>query len=81
MSPREAVEAYIAALDDVGVERMKHQFKIERGKICLGHVWGEEVDEVQWGMQWHTPKEFAKMAKMRRMDLAIGDPKKPWRKA
>ena len=78
MSPREAVEAYIEALRHVGVDILKYQFRVgDNKKICLGHVWGNEIDQVQWAMLWHTPKEFAKLAKMRRLDLSIDDPKKP----
>ena len=68
MSAREAVEAYIAALRHVGADILGYQFRLIDGKICLGHVWGLGLDEVQWGMMWHTPEEFFKMAKMRRLD-------------
>lgn len=81
MSPKEAIETYIQALDDAGIERMTRQFKIENGKIRIGYVYGKEVDDVQWGMMSYTPVEFAKLAKMRALDLRHDDPKKPWRKA
>ena len=81
MSPKEAIEKYIAALDHVGVERTTRQFKVENGRIRIGYVFGPEVDEVQWGMTHYTPEEFAKLAKMRILDLKHDDPKKPWRKA
>ena len=80
MSPREAIEKYIAALDDLGIPRGQHQFRVENNRIAIGHVFGPEIDDVQWSMRWHTPEEFAKMAEMRRLDLPSGgDPKKPWR--
>jgi hypothetical protein len=68
MSAREAVEAYIDALRDVGADILKYQFRVIDGKICLGHVWGVGLDEIQWAMIWHTPEEFSKMARMRRLD-------------
>ena len=69
MSARQAVEAYINALREVGADILKYQFRVIDQKICLGHVWGIGVDEVQWGMLWHTPEEFSKMAQMRRLDF------------
>jgi hypothetical protein len=80
LSPKEAIEAYIKALDDVGVERTTRQFKVENGRIRIGYVYGEEVDDVQWGMMSYTPEEFMKLAYMRALDLGHGDPKKPWRR-
>lgn len=68
MLPREAVAAYIDALQDVGADMLKHQFQVVGGKIRLGHVWGLGAYDIQWGMLWHTPEEFSKMAKMRRLD-------------
>jgi hypothetical protein len=73
---RKAVHAYIDALKAVGADILNYQFRVEGGKICLGHIWGLGAYEVQWGMLWHTPEEFSKMAKMRRLDESIGDPKK-----
>lgn len=81
MSPKEAIEAYIHVLDDVGVDRMTRQFAVDSGRIRIGYVYGEEVDDVQWGMTRYTPEEFMKLAKMRALDLKHDDPKKPWRKS
>jgi hypothetical protein len=78
MSPKEAIQAYIDALEYVGADVCDFQFKIENGRISLGYVFGPSVLDIQWGMQSHTPEEFAKMAKMRKLDLGHGgDPKRP----
>jgi len=68
MSVKEAVDAYVAALRAVGADILKYQFRVVGNKICLGHVWGLGLDEVQWAMLWHTPEEFLKLATMRRLD-------------
>ena len=74
-SCREAVEDYIAALHTVNVDILDYQFQVEGGKIRLGH--GRDAD-VQWSMLWHTPEEFMKLARRRRLNTPIGDPKKPY---
>ena len=72
----EAIDEYICALRSVGADLFSYHFKFANGKVCLGH--GREEDFVQWSMMWHTPEELMKMAKRRRLDLKIGDPKKPY---
>lgn len=76
ITPSEAVEEYVHALRSVGADLFSYHFKLGHNKICLGH--GREEDNIQWGMMWHTPEEFSKMAKRRRLGLKIGDPRKPY---
>ncbi len=71
VSCKEAIEAYILVLQGLGKNILKYQFKVDNGKICIGHVWGTEVDEVQWAIMWHTPEEFLKMANRRRTGSAL----------
>jgi hypothetical protein len=77
MSPKEAIQEYIAALDAVGAELSEYQFEIANGRIRMGYVVGPSALDVQWGMRSFTPEEFVKMAEMRRMNLKIGDPRRP----
>lgn len=77
MRPQEAVDEYRDALRAVGADPNKVQFKVKGKWICLGHCYGPAAEDVQWGMMWHTPEKFSKVAKMRRLDLGRGDPKNP----
>ena len=70
VSCKEAVDFYIKVLRELGRDVPKYQFKVDNGKICMGHVWGEGVNEVQWAMMWHTPEEFSKLARMRSLNPA-----------
>jgi len=76
MSPNEAVQKYTDALRDIGEDMLMYQFKVENGRISVGHVHGPHVDDVQWGMMWYTPEELEKAAKMRRLELGKGNPRK-----
>lgn len=78
MRPKEAVDTYITTLKDLGLDVTRYQFQVVSGKIRIGHVLGPNPLDVQWAMMWHTPEEFAKMARMRRLDVPTGNPKKPW---
>ena len=76
VTAQQALDEYVSALSDVGADLFSHHFRFEGDKICIGH--GREEDHIQWGMTWHSPEEFYKMAKRRRLNLRIGDPKKPY---
>lgn len=71
----EAIDLYKDALKAVGADVSAYVFEIKDNKIRIGHV---EEGFCQWSMRYFSPIEFKRMAKSRRLDLKIGDPKKSW---
>lgn len=76
MTPKQAITEYINALIEAGANPGDTQFRVDNGLIYLGHSFGFGVDDVQWAMRGLTPEQLSKAAKMRRLNLGVGDPRK-----
>lgn len=74
MTPEQAIEEYKTALVHTNQNLENYDFMVDNGRVRIGHKcdWG-----VQWSMMYYTPEEVMKLAKMRKLDLKSGDPKKP----
>lgn len=65
ITPEEAIEQYWLAVEATGSKRTDYPCRNEGKWICIGVANSQLPSGVQWGMQWHTPEEVVKMAKMR----------------